>query len=466
MGKKIKHQKAKNRAARKKEATAHLPPKPRKPKPPKPDPLAPPDFSIPKSLAQPVKAKGLRHAKWPALFKKHIGLLESHIRLVTRMQESLKSEMETLSEEQKREWELDELGNWRLVCEMLDRARTLLSTAKRTAVNLVSGPSALSGRLCIRSRLYGQLGLKAGPNCPQLPVDVIRDKKGLGLKRFEFELQGPKLAARAATEGYVSKNPVSKAEFSTGGSDDDSDTEEVDDGPSWHHPDSEEEVMDTTEDIDKHSMEGVERTSGTDQHDNLAPNGEATTNGKEPSPNPYFVIDTNPTPIQLNGTTKPKVKKRARDEDDAEQGSKKIKKEKHKKSKDKTGVMPQAAPTLHGSPFLGSTDHVYPTPKPGYSPAPSYGPGSSTPSFGETAPLKTHAASPGGRGKNDLNDGDDCVYDVPAAESNQRSRYGNRKKMSEPWVLKFGKKKIAVITYFLTLIQLIVFLVEIIKNGE
>ena len=60
------------------------------------------------------------------------------------MQESLQSEMEGLSEEQRREWELDELGNWRLVCEMLDRARGMLAIAKRTAVNLVSGFLSLS----------------------------------------------------------------------------------------------------------------------------------------------------------------------------------------------------------------------------------------------------------------------------------------------------------------------------------
>ena len=110
----------------------------KRPKAAEPNTLALPDFSIPKSLAEPVRARGFKPVKLPALFRKHLGLLEAHVKTLDLVKQSLQSGMEGLSEEEKREWELDENGNWRVICEMMDRARVTLSQAEMAAGNIVS----------------------------------------------------------------------------------------------------------------------------------------------------------------------------------------------------------------------------------------------------------------------------------------------------------------------------------------
>jgi hypothetical protein len=82
--------------------------------------------------------KNLLHAKWPALFKKHLGVIESHILALDRTMMSMKTEMEHMPEKQRLEWELGERGNFRVLCEMMDRARQVLVDARRSAQGIVS----------------------------------------------------------------------------------------------------------------------------------------------------------------------------------------------------------------------------------------------------------------------------------------------------------------------------------------
>lgn len=78
------------------------------------------------------------HAKWPALFKKHIGIIESHIKSLDRVMQSMKSEMAEMSEKERMEWELGERGNWRVMCALMDRSRELLTSARTAAKGIVS----------------------------------------------------------------------------------------------------------------------------------------------------------------------------------------------------------------------------------------------------------------------------------------------------------------------------------------
>lgn len=78
------------------------------------------------------------HAKWPSLFKKHIGLIESHIRALDRLMQSMKSQMGQMREKERLEWELGTRGNYRVLCEMMDRARDTLVQAKKVAHGIVS----------------------------------------------------------------------------------------------------------------------------------------------------------------------------------------------------------------------------------------------------------------------------------------------------------------------------------------
>ena len=79
-----------------------------------------------------------QHAKWPALFKRHLGVIESHVKNLDRVMQSTKSEMDRMDEKDRLEWDLGERGYWRVICEMMDRAREVLVSAKKAAQGIVS----------------------------------------------------------------------------------------------------------------------------------------------------------------------------------------------------------------------------------------------------------------------------------------------------------------------------------------
>jgi hypothetical protein len=85
---------------------------------------------------KPVKV--LQHAKWPALFKKHIGILEAHIKSLDRIMQSMRSQMMVMPEKERIDWELGKKGSWRVISEMMDRARDTLCGAKIAAEGVVS----------------------------------------------------------------------------------------------------------------------------------------------------------------------------------------------------------------------------------------------------------------------------------------------------------------------------------------
>jgi hypothetical protein len=99
-----------------------------------PDPSA---FPTPMGRTKPFTKQ---HAKWPALFKKNIGVIESHIKSLDRIMQSMKADMVDMPEEERLEWELGERGNWRVICGMMDRAREVLATTREAAIGIVSIP--------------------------------------------------------------------------------------------------------------------------------------------------------------------------------------------------------------------------------------------------------------------------------------------------------------------------------------
>ena len=50
----------------------------------------------------------------------------------------MKSDMGKMEEDERRMWELGEKGNWRVICEMIDRARLTLASAREAAKGIVS----------------------------------------------------------------------------------------------------------------------------------------------------------------------------------------------------------------------------------------------------------------------------------------------------------------------------------------
>lgn len=153
-------EKAKVRAARK--AKAAMLPKPAKPlkkekikkvKKPNTNPPGPAAFPIPMGRPKPF-TKSPQHAKWPSLFKRHLGVIEAHIRNLDRVMQSMQSEMGEMAEDEKLRWELGEKGNWRVICEMMDRAREVLTSAREAAKGIVSR------YLCVQTQLVASICLR------------------------------------------------------------------------------------------------------------------------------------------------------------------------------------------------------------------------------------------------------------------------------------------------------------------
>lgn len=102
------------------------------------NPPGPADFPIPMGRPKPF-TKSPQHAKWPALFKKSLGVIEAHIRNLDRVMQSMKADMQFMGEKERLEFELGERGNWRVICGMMDRAREILATEREAARGIVSG---------------------------------------------------------------------------------------------------------------------------------------------------------------------------------------------------------------------------------------------------------------------------------------------------------------------------------------
>ncbi|KAH7305710.1 hypothetical protein BKA65DRAFT_415564 [Rhexocercosporidium sp. MPI-PUGE-AT-0058] len=218
--------------------------------------------------------KSPQHAKWPALFKKHLGVIEAHIRSLDRVMQSMKSDMSEMPEKERLEFELGERGNWRVICGMMDRAREVLTSARVAAKGIV-------------------------------PSRHLQDKKGLGVLGTNFEPLGPKLEQKAADIGY---DPVGKGKL--GRNPEDVDT------------DGDSEMTDSSDDSD---AEGSENDGVADNADfiNLEIGSEIprfTSVADEPKAseeekpgaveaNPYFVVDVKPTPVNL---TQPPLEKKSR----------------------------------------------------------------------------------------------------------------------------------------------------------
>lgn len=147
-----------------------------------------------------------------------------------------------------------------------------------------------------------------------------------------FDPLEPKLAQRAANLGYTKRGKLGRDpdEVSTG-SDGDSEMSDsslsdssVSDSPD--DSDGEDLVANNTDSVPLVPGKKVPRFATVEDTSKDEEN-EATTNASEP--NPYFIVDVNPTPIVLDRNTHSKEsKKRAKEEGGEEKKSKKAKKEK------------------------------------------------------------------------------------------------------------------------------------------
>ncbi|TAQ88764.1 hypothetical protein B7494_g2930 [Chlorociboria aeruginascens] len=241
-----------------------------------------------------------------ALFKKHIGILESHIKMMDRVMMSMRNEMAGFEAEKKLEWELGERGNWRIVCGMMDRAREILCQSKEIGGGILP-PSHLRDKSGI-----GVTGTAFIPLTPQLDARVAAIAAGkpdpgmISINKDPRNVLGANAKAKTTPIGEANKNGNS----GEGDGSSESEDEEMLDGPDWTPL-------------------------------NIAKEGE--TKAAEPvEPNPYFVVDTEPTPTVAHGqdTSSKNSKKRSKPADaesdievEVEIEEKKAKKKESKKEK-------------------------------------------------------------------------------------------------------------------------------------
>ncbi|CAG8981065.1 hypothetical protein HYALB_00013249 [Hymenoscyphus albidus] len=241
----------------------------------------------------PERAKeALSHVKWTALFKKHLGVLESHVKALDRVAQHLRSYMSGLPVEERIKWEKGEEGNWGKICGLLDRARDTLCNAREASHGLV-------------------------------PEHHLRDKKGLGVTGINYVPLYPQVEAlRAGLTTDAAGNGANAIGATTNEAFDSDGDSEMEDAPGLESLDSDSSSSSSGESDDEDSPAPEKKVK---EKSNPAP---------EVEPNPYFVVDTEPTPVNLPKTEAPSVKKgkkRTSDEDIPEK-AKKIKKSKSTES--------------------------------------------------------------------------------------------------------------------------------------
>lgn len=84
--------------------------------------------------------KSSTHAKWPAMFKRHLGVIETHIRTIDRVMQSMKANIDGMEEGERKLWESGEKGMWVISCGMMQRAQAILKDAREAAAGVVRFP--------------------------------------------------------------------------------------------------------------------------------------------------------------------------------------------------------------------------------------------------------------------------------------------------------------------------------------
>jgi hypothetical protein len=99
-----------------------------------------PSSSIPKEKHPPKPkppAKNPGHAKWSAIFKRHLTVIETHIQTLDRTKQNLIASMNEMDDAERKRWETGEIGNWTRLSAMMDRAREILASGSEAASLIV-----------------------------------------------------------------------------------------------------------------------------------------------------------------------------------------------------------------------------------------------------------------------------------------------------------------------------------------
>ncbi|KAI1000519.1 hypothetical protein K3495_g7677 [Podosphaera aphanis] len=239
------------------------------------------------STSPPENRQSARRLQWPGLLRTHVGLLESHALTLQHLIKDMQSEAEKMSLNDRLDWELDEKGEWRLICRMMEDTRELLMQARKVARGIL-----------LKRQLH--------------------DHKGLDPEKTTFEHPEPQLQAKAEAHGY---NP-SRKNHSRMSSENELNSP-VKESSIDKSALKAKNLATSESEIDDEMITNVDFISLKD-HSKRSPRKKITRE-KTPIPetiqsssdgvesNPYFMIDLNPTPVDLthsqaNTTRRPKSK--------------------------------------------------------------------------------------------------------------------------------------------------------------
>ena len=173
----------------------------------------------------------------------------------------MRSEMDQMEPEERGRWERGEEGHWHTLCGMMRRGRGMLDDARKAGAGI-------------------------------LPPEKLKEKKSLGKMGLECEP-----LVTDGTQGDTVKPEDSSSSSSDSSSDSDTDMSD---------PDSEvEDTKDAPAPEFTPIVTGKKRKLGSDGEEDSA----------SVEPNPYFVVDTEPTPVEPLKQKKTKKTTKSRDEE-------------------------------------------------------------------------------------------------------------------------------------------------------
>lgn len=212
-----------------------------------------------------------RHIPWPEIFKHHISVVEGHLKMIDMV----------------RKHTVEGSGNWRMICELVDRTNEMLRVSKQQARTFVAPPG---------QREQVPLGSSSASMYPGYsPADheygkaaeefgrVAAEARAMGveIKHPEVEYKiGQAKGNKRRTLAAMRRESAAKAQGSGSGSGSGSE------GPTVQVLEEKEKLLKKAKDE----------------------------KAKAPTPegdNPFFIIDTKPTPVNLPGITTQPVKRSA-----------------------------------------------------------------------------------------------------------------------------------------------------------
>ncbi|MCJ1404268.1 hypothetical protein MMC11_007493, partial [Xylographa trunciseda] len=214
-----------------------------------------------------------RHIPWPEIFKHHISVLEGHLKMIDMI----------------RKHTVPDTGNWRTIVPMVERTQEMLRMAKdatrsfipppneREKVPIGSSSASMYPGYSPADHEYGQAAQEFGQQWSAAKSQGIDFQPQPDGPQYEFS------QARGVKRGTLAKIRAAKTANGEGSGSGSGSGSDVAPPPT--------------------------KTNGA--HPHKRPEGVKSEEDEKDGANPYFVVDTNPTPVNLPGISHNAAKRRS-----------------------------------------------------------------------------------------------------------------------------------------------------------